>query len=280
MSVRTEPKEISPQMQQALMIPEHVMRSAAAQAQEGAMVAAPADPSMNEQHLAAANDFNTSNPDHPLKRTVVVNIRASLNDLCLKKSKATWSPPSAEATKAIFQQRKFTDLAGNAETQGDLAHSCNPLSAAQTSWSLHKMAISAQRNTFPVALGVRITGVDDSTFSQTGEAYSTISLPSTDLHTSRILQEDDTALAYEFVVANTNHSQNANLTTLLHHHRLASSRATPLTTWQRASPAFEQTQHKPPLTFTFVVHRGHPRGGSQLPDFSHASQSSSLPQRA
>ena len=61
------------------------------------------------------------------------------------------------------------------------------------------MAISAQKNTFPVALGVRITGVDDSTYSQTGEAYSTISLPSTDLHSARTLQEDDTALAYEFV---------------------------------------------------------------------------------
>ena len=47
------------------------------------------------------------------------------------------------------------------------------------------------------ALGVRITGVDDSTFSQTGEAYSAISLPETDLHAARTLQEDDTALAYE-----------------------------------------------------------------------------------
>ena len=79
-----------------------------------------------------------------------------------------------------------TDLQGNAESQGDLK-----------SIVLHKMAISAQKNTFPVALGVRITGVDDSTFSQTGEAYSAISLPATDLHTARTLQEDDTALAYE-----------------------------------------------------------------------------------
>ena len=47
------------------------------------------------------------------------------------------------------------------------------------------------------ALGVRITGVDDATFSQTGEAYSTIALPATDSHTALTLQEDDTALAYE-----------------------------------------------------------------------------------
>ena len=208
MSVRTEPKEMSPQMQQALMVPEHVLRQAQAQAQEGGMIGAPMEQGMNEQHLAGANEFNNSNPEHPLKRTVVVNIRASLNDLCLKKSRATWQPPSMEATKAIFQQKKceltqstlhhatahlcipppaVTDLQGTAESQGDLK-----------SIVLHKMAISAQKNTFPVALGVRITGVDDATYSQTGEAYSTISLPSTDLHSARTLQEDDTALAYEF----------------------------------------------------------------------------------
>ena len=147
MSVRTEPKEISPQMQQALMIPEHVMRSAAARAQEGAMVAAPVDPSMNEQHLAAANDFNTSNPDHPLKRTVVVNIRASLNDLCLKKSKATWSPPSAEATKAIFQQRKFTDLDTHTPiAQGDLKSAAADLSGnAESSGPLCAQSWSCTR---------------------------------------------------------------------------------------------------------------------------------------
>ena len=122
MSVRTEPKEMSPQMQQALMVPEHVLRQAQAQSQDGGMTAAPVDPAMNDQHLAAANDFNNSNPDHPLKRTVVVNIRASLNDLCLKKSRATWSPPSAEATKAIFQQKKFTDLQGTAAHLQDIPH--------------------------------------------------------------------------------------------------------------------------------------------------------------
>ena len=47
------------------------------------------------------------------------------------------------------------------------------------------------------ALGVRIAGVDDATYSQTGEAYSTVALPETDVHTSRTLQEEDTSLAYE-----------------------------------------------------------------------------------
>ena len=111
MSVRSEPKEMSPGMQQALMIPQDVMRTAAQQAEGPLMAPAPAGQEMiaaapNDQHLAQANEFNTSNPNHPLKRTVVINIRSSLADLCLKKSRATWSPPSADATKAIFQQRK------------------------------------------------------------------------------------------------------------------------------------------------------------------------------
>ena len=63
---------------------------------------------------------------------------------------------------------------------------------------LHKMAITSQHSTFPIALGIRITGVDDATFSQTGESYSTITLPMANTHTSRTLQEDNTDLAYEF----------------------------------------------------------------------------------
>merc|ERR1712166_779824 len=107
--------------------------------------------------------------------------------LCLRANTATWSPPSSEATKSIFQQRKFMDLGGSAENQGDLK-----------SVVLHKMTLGAQKSTFPVALGVRITGVDDSAYSQTGESYSMITMPMADSHVSRVLQEDNTDLAYEF----------------------------------------------------------------------------------
>jgi hypothetical protein len=113
MSVRTEARaDLSQAMQQTLHIDSAVMQSAAAAAGPGPLMA-PAPSGMasatgalveNEQHLAQANDFNTSNPEHPLKRTVVINIRASLADLCLRKQKATWAPPSADATRAIFQQ--------------------------------------------------------------------------------------------------------------------------------------------------------------------------------
>lgn len=59
---------------------------------------------------------------------------------------------------------------------------------------LHNLTLSAQKSTFPTALGVKVTGVDDSTFSLTGDAYSAICMPHADTHTSRILQEDDTSL--------------------------------------------------------------------------------------
>ncbi len=112
MSVRTEPRDLSQQMQQALTIPADQILAAATTANPAAATAAPADPAVqqiNEQHLAEANAFNTNSPDHPLHRTVCINIRASLADLCLKASNSTWQPPSAEANKAIFQQAPTTN---------------------------------------------------------------------------------------------------------------------------------------------------------------------------
>ena len=72
-----------------------------------------------EAPLAEGNAYCVASPDNPLRRNLVVSIRASLNDLCLSKSKATWAP-STEALKSIFQQKRFTSLEGAAETQGDL----------------------------------------------------------------------------------------------------------------------------------------------------------------
>jgi len=63
----------------------------------------------NDQTLAEGNGFSVATSENPLKRNVVVSIRASLNDLCLSKQKGTWAP-SQEALRSIFQQRKFTSL--------------------------------------------------------------------------------------------------------------------------------------------------------------------------
>ena len=48
-------------------------------------------------------------------------------------------------------------------------------------------------------LGAKISGVDDCTFSSTGEAFSTIVLPHTDSAALKKLQADDVSLAYEQV---------------------------------------------------------------------------------
>lgn len=105
MSVRTEPRDLSQQLQQTLTIPADIMAAAGQQNQALAIGAAGGNELVaSDQALHEANSFNTNNENHPLERTVCVNIRASLSDLCLKSQAATWAPPSAEATKAIFQQ--------------------------------------------------------------------------------------------------------------------------------------------------------------------------------
>lgn len=113
MSVRTEPRDLSAQLQQTLTIPAEVM---AAQGQQMAMMPTPTAAGAEgavaaaqrpaEQQMHEASSFNTNNEHHPLERTVCINIRASLSDLCLRANAATWSPPSAEATKSIFQQAR------------------------------------------------------------------------------------------------------------------------------------------------------------------------------
>lgn len=136
--------------------------------------------------LGEDRGFSTINADAPLQRTIVVSMKATMNDLCLQKNKAVWSP-STEALQSIFQQKKFTSLDGAMEATGDLK-----------SIVLHKMVLNRVRSTFPMPLGVRITGVDDCTFASNGDAYSTIVMPNSSDNTQRVLQADDCSLAYEF----------------------------------------------------------------------------------
>lgn len=60
------------------------------------------------------------------------------------------------------------------------------------------MTMASHKSTFPVAVGLRATGVDDATYSVTGEAYSAIVMPDSVAHVGKTLQEDDCSLAYEF----------------------------------------------------------------------------------
>ena len=136
--------------------------------------------------LDQANEYNVVSPDNPLKRTIVVTVRASLDDLCLRKAKATWAP-TADALRQVFQQTRFTDLQGTSETSGDLK-----------SIVLHEIKMRNVKSTFPIPLGANITGVDSSCFSITGESFSAIVLPESDVNVTQTLQKDDISLAYEF----------------------------------------------------------------------------------
>jgi len=112
------------------------MSSAAEQMATAISDAAPMDASLQEGVA-----FATANAENPLSRNVVISVRASLNELCLQKSKGTWAP-SGEAMRSILQQKKFTSLDGAADAQGDLK-----------AVVLHNMEILHSKSTFPMSLG-------------------------------------------------------------------------------------------------------------------------------
>ena len=51
------------------------------------------------------------------------------------------------------------------------------------------MTMTSQASTFPVAIGMRATGVDDKCFAITGDAYSAIVMPNSSTHVEKTLQE-------------------------------------------------------------------------------------------
>jgi len=60
------------------------------------------------------------------------------------------------------------------------------------------MSMISHKSTFPVDIGVKITGVDSNTFALTGEAYATVLPAESKSETARKLQADEVSLAYEF----------------------------------------------------------------------------------
>lgn len=151
-----------------------------------AMLSAAVEGANLHDPLGEGNSYTTASPEHPMHRDVCVSIKASLNDLCLQKGKGKWEP-SQEALRHIFQARKFTSLDGSTENSGDLK-----------AVVLHNLEVKHTKSTFPVALGTRVSAVDDCTFSAIGEAFSTVVLPRSENATVRTLQADDVSLCYEF----------------------------------------------------------------------------------
>ena len=94
MSLRPE-TSISPQLQDALSIPTSIMDRFAH--------APPVGTARDENiKLSSANSFHTSTQDNPITRTISFNIEATLNELMLKESKASWKPASQEANRSIW----------------------------------------------------------------------------------------------------------------------------------------------------------------------------------
>ena len=100
MSVRSDRADVSMKMEGMSGMPP--LPGAQAASMSGEVSATIEAAQQADNALSDANGFNTCNPDHPLTRNLVVSIRASLNELCLRKNKATWAPTS-EALRAIFQ---------------------------------------------------------------------------------------------------------------------------------------------------------------------------------
>ena len=142
--------------------------------------------SMSHPHGEGRNFSNTSQ-DKPIVRRMVASIKATLADLCNSSSKSSWTP-SPEQLNSIFQQTQFTDLAGSTKRVGDLRNTV-----------MHSVKAKQVKSSFPVSLGVNVTGVDPNTYSHLGTPYSMIVLSNTDSSAERTLQEDDPSVAHRFM---------------------------------------------------------------------------------
>ncbi len=59
---------------------------------------------------------------------------------------------------------------------------------------LHSLTLSNVSSDFAVPIGMKMTGVDNTAYSLTGEAFSHVVPPNTSTSTSRVMQSDDVAL--------------------------------------------------------------------------------------
>ena len=138
--------------------------------------------SSEEQRFGEGSVSNNLRIEQPNTRNLCFSIKATLSELASSKRRSVISPPSH-----IFHTQQFTDLSGSTEQKGDLS-----------STILHSVHAVNVKSTFPLTVGVNLTGVDAKTFSSTGRAFSTIVMPNFESHTSRELQKDDPAVAYAF----------------------------------------------------------------------------------
>ena len=133
-----------------------------------------------------ASEFSTLNQDKPLVRVISATIRANLSDLITDSSgKATWAPRK-EVLENIFRQSKFVSLDGRTEKLGNM-----------NSVVVHSIEASNWHSDFPIALGVKISGVENLTFASTGSPFSMVVYPGSHETSGswKSLQENDVSVA-------------------------------------------------------------------------------------
>ena len=182
MSVRSDKNDTATAMSNIQLAPSTYTSGSASDHVSATIAAA----QQADSALAEHNSLSVSNPEHPVRRSISVNIRSTLGDLCLRKAKSTWQPTQT-ALKNMFQKKKFTSLGGSAEGTGDLR-----------SVVLHDLTMTQFASDFPMPVGASITAVDSNTYSVTGEAFGFIAPAMASSTTAVKLQADDTSLAYEF----------------------------------------------------------------------------------
>jgi len=121
----------------------------------------------------------------PLERTIHINISTNLADLMLNPRKAEWNPSPA-VISTILQKEQFTDLNGSKEPCGDLS-----------SVVLHHVRLSNACSNIPVAVGLRMTGIEENVFSPTAQKFAAI-LPENAINQSRVLEHSDKSSTQTF----------------------------------------------------------------------------------
>lgn len=127
-------------------------------------------------HQATTTIDHTKIP--ALERTIHINISTNLSDLMINPHHAEWNP-SESTMAAILQQEQFTDLNGGMEALGDLKSVC-----------LHHVRMTNGCSSIPVAVGLRITGIEETVFSPTAQKFAAI-LPENAINQSKVLEQGD-----------------------------------------------------------------------------------------
>lgn len=98
-----------------------------------------------------------------------------------------WHDQQPRLHPPVRRQKQYLDLGGSAQPEGDLK-----------SVVVHSIESKGVTSTFPIAVGARVTGVEEKYFSSIGASFSMVALPNQKSTTSTVLQEEDPSVAYDF----------------------------------------------------------------------------------